>query len=188
MNAKTVTLETAIELIKQGGVGVMPSDTVYGLVADASNEAAVVRMYSLKDRDHKPGTLIAASTVQLENLGVPKTEIQKVEKWWPNSLSAVLTMKGNEYLHQGVGDLAMRIVKDQAIHDLLLQTGPLITTSANLPTQPGATTIAEAIAYFGDSVDFYVDGGTRNHFLPSTIIKPIDDKIVILRQGDIRIS
>lgn len=188
MNAKIVIIDQAIELIKNGSVGVMPTDTVYGLVADARNEAAVTRMYSLKNRERKPGTLIAASTDQLISLGVPQEQIDKVAEWWPNSLSAVLIMNGNEYLHQGVGDIAMRVVKDETICAVLQQTGPLITSSANLPAQPGATTLDEAINYFGDSVDFYVDGGVRDHFLPSTIIKPIGDEITILRQGDITIS
>lgn len=188
MNEKIVTIDQAVELIKNGAVGVMPSDTVYGLVADAHNPVAVARMYSLKDRDRKPGTLVAASTDQLVGLGVPQDQIDKVAKWWPNPLSAVLPMNGNDYLHQGVGDIAMRVVKDEVIRAILLQTGPLITTSANLPAQPGAVTIAEAIAYFGDNVDFYVDGGVRDYFKPSTIIKPVGDEITILRQGDITIS
>lgn len=187
MTQKIVTLSTAIELLKNGGVGVMPSDTVYGLVAHAFNEAAVTRMYALKSRERKPGTLIASSTDQLESLGVPKKELEKVAKWWPNPLSAVLIMNGNEYLHQGVGDIAMRVVKDDTIRSLLEQTGPLITSSANLPGEPNATTITEAIAYFSDSVDFYVDGGVRDNFLPSTIIKPSKDGIAILRQGDVHI-
>ena len=65
------------------------------------------------------------------------------------------------------------------------QTGPLITSSANQPGESPATTIQEAINYFGDSVDFYVDGGEIKDVLPSTIIRPSANGLEILRQGSI---
>jgi L-threonylcarbamoyladenylate synthase len=185
MNNLLLTREQATDALNSGKIGIMPTDTVYGLVARADNEQAVARAYALKDRERKPGTLIAASIEQLVNLGVPQEEIAKVAKWWPNPLSAVLIMNGREYLHQGVGDIAMRVVSDPAIIEILNNTGPLITSSANLPGQPGATSLAEAYAYFGHAVDFYVDGGTIASTQPSTIVKPVGDEIVVLRQGDI---
>jgi len=182
-----VTLDQAATLIQDGAVGVLPTDTVYGLVARASDEVAARRFYALKSREKKPGTLIAANTNQLLALGVPQAEIDKVAGYWPNPLSAVLTVNGYGYLHQGVGTLAMRVVANPDIRTLLEQTGPLITSSANQPGQPPATTIEEAIAYFGDSVDFYVDGGTVVAE-PSTIIRPTATGIEILRQGSIFID
>lgn len=181
---KLVNLETVATNLNNGEVGVMPTDTVYGLVARAADESAVTRMYALKNRDQKPGTLIAANTDQLLILGVPQEEIDKVARYWPNPLSAVLTINGNNYLHQEVATLAMRVVADPQIRELLEQTGPLITSSANQPGQPPATNIDEAITYFGDNVDFYVDGG-KIIAEPSTIIRPSTDGIEILRQGSI---
>lgn len=166
----------------------MPTDTVYGLVARAQDETAVMRLYALKNREQKPGTLIAASTNQLVALGVPQAAIDKVKQWWPNPLSAVLPIKGNEYLHQNVSTLAMRVVADPKISALLEKTGPLLTTSANQPGEPHATNIDEAVAYFGDSVDFYVDGGTIKDTAPSTIIRPAADGIEVLRQGGISVE
>jgi L-threonylcarbamoyladenylate synthase len=179
--------EQAISILMEGGVGVMPSDTVYGLVARAHDPQAVTRMYALKDRDHKPGTIIAASVEQLIELGVSRSNIDKVSQWWPNPLSAVLDMNGNDYLHQGVGDIAMRVVSDLVLQTLLQKTGPLLTSSANLPGQPESKTIAQAYDYFKEAVDFYIDGGVIADALPSTIIRPDADGITILRQGSIRI-
>jgi len=180
-----VTFEEAARLLAKGAVGVMPTDTVYGLVAQADNESAVQRFYALKNREQKPGTLIAANTAQLLALGVPQSEIDQVAKWWPNQLSAVLTVNGREYLHQGVGTLAMRVVAHPKIRELLEQTDPLITSSANQPGQPPATNLDEAAAYFGDTIDFYVDGGVIADALPSTIIRPTATGIEILRQGSV---
>lgn len=183
-----VSVSHAAALLQSGAVGIMPTDTVYGLLTIASGPASVKRFYSLKQREQKPGTLIAANTKQLLALGVDQDEINKVEKWWPNPLSAVLSVHGSDYLHQGVGTLAMRVVANNEIRTLLEQTGPLITSSANQPGEPPATTIQEAISYFGDSVDFYVDGGEIKGALPSTIVRPTGNGIEILRQGSITLN
>jgi len=180
----SISQDAAIALLQSGAVGILPTDTVYGLVTLATNETAVERFYALKSREQKPGTLIAANTNQLLALGVAADEIEKVRHYWPNPLSAVLTIRGQDYLTQGVGTLAMRVVADEKIRQLLKKTGPLITSSANQPGEPPATTIQEAIAYFGDSVDFYVDGGTVVAE-PSTIIRPTATGVEILRQGSV---
>ncbi|MDB5177217.1 MAG: hypothetical protein JWN75_885 [Candidatus Saccharibacteria bacterium] len=180
-----VSPEEATELLANGAVGILPTDTVYGLVTSAHNEKSVERFYALKSRDQKPGTLIAASIDQLLAIGALQSEIDKISHYWPNPISAVLTVSGHNYLHQSVGTLAMRVVSDPVIRDMLLKTGPLITSSANQPGQPPATTISEAIAYFGDNVDFYVDGGIIKDVLPSAIIRPTENGVEILRQGSI---
>ena len=187
MNSKKVPIDIAIELLKQGGVGVMPTDTVYGLVARASDPKAVARLYSLKERDHKPGTVIAASTDQLIALGVPKSHIDKVKKWWPNPLSVETPLESNlNYLHQDTGRQGFRVVADEGVRRILEQTGPLVTSSANHPGKPGSVTIQEAMDYFDDRVDFYVDGGNLTGRAPSTIIKITDTgEIKIIRQGAI---
>jgi tRNA threonylcarbamoyl adenosine modification protein (Sua5/YciO/YrdC/YwlC family) len=177
------SLQSAAALIVSGLIGVLPTDTVYGVVAQASDPAAVAKLYALKHRESKPGTLIAANVAQLLALGVDAAELKQVEEWWPGPVSAVLAMRGNAYLHQNVGDIAMRVAANPAVVQLLELTGPLLTSSANLPSQPPATTIAEAYAYFGDAVDFYVDGGTIANTLPSTIIRPAASGIEVLRQG-----
>jgi L-threonylcarbamoyladenylate synthase len=190
MDTEIVFLDYAIELLKKGGVGVMPTDTVYGLVARAQDPIAVARMYALKDRDHKPGTVIAASVEQLADLGVPKDHLDKVSKWWPNPLSVETPLGANlSYLHQDTGRQGFRVVADETVRKVLEQTGPLVTSSANHPGKPGSVTVQEAVDYFGDRVDFYVDGGDLTGRAPSTIIKINDDgSIEIIRDGAVKIS
>ena len=180
-----VSFDQAARLLLRGAVGVIPTDTVYGLVTSATDKRSVGRFYALKSREQKPGTLIATSVNQLLELGVPADEIDKVAQYWPNPLSAVLTVPNHSYLTQAVGTLAMRVVASDKIRGLLEQTGPLITSSANQPGMPPATTIHEAFDYFGGSVDFYVDGGQIKDVLPSTIIRPTAHGIEVLRQGGI---
>lgn len=180
--------EALIAALKRGAVGVAPTDTVYGLLADAKNEVAVARLYQLKHRKHKPGTLIAASVDQLVGLGLKRRYLTAVERFWPGAVSVIIpTGAALDYLRQGVPGLAVRITADVGLQKLLNRTGALLTTSAKLPGQSPANSVNEARAYFGASVDFYVDGGDLSGRLPSTVIRIIDDAIEIVRQGAVAI-
>lgn len=180
-------LDAAAKLQKPGAVGVIPTDTLYGLVARAADQAAVARLYKLKEREHKPGTIIAADIDQLVALGIKRRYLTAVQQFWPGAVS-VETPHQIAYLNQGTGRQALRIPANQELHDLLLKTGPLQTTSVNLPGEPPANSVAEARAYFGDSVDFYVDGGDLSDNKPSTIIRIIDDAIEVIREGAVKID
>lgn len=181
--------KVATELLKPGMVGVIPTDTVYGLAARASDVQAVTRLYELKRREHKPGTLVAASIDQLVQLGIKARYLKAVESFWPNSISIIIPCGPElDYLSQEKRSLAVRIPKDSALLTLLEQTGPLITSSANQPGEPAALTVDEAKNYFGDSVDFYEDGGDLSGRKPSTIIRMVDDAVEVIRQGAVEIN
>jgi len=184
----TQTIEEAAAILRRGGVGILPTDTVYGIVARAADQGAVARLYALKRRERKPGTVIAASIEQLLDLGVNARHLQRVSQWWPGSLS-VETPLGPDlsYLHQGTGRQGFRVVADERVRRLLEVTGPLVTSSANQPGEAVAVTVDEAQGYFGDAVDFYVDGGDRAASQPSTLIRVTDAGIEIIRPGAVRI-
>lgn len=171
-------------LLGQGAVGVIPTDTIYGLVARTTDPIAVARLYALKHREKKPGTVIAANVDQLSKLGVDGDSLKRASLYWPNPISIILKPgESFSYIHQEVGDSPFRVVSDSDLRLLLLQTGALITTSANLPGELPARTVKEAVDYFGDKVDFYVDGGDRFDRQPSTIVRLTDDGLEIIRQG-----
>lgn len=174
------------KLLKPGAVGVIPTDTVYGVVARAVDEAAVARLYKLKQREHKPGTIIAASIDQLVELGIKRRYLKAVEQFWPGAVSVEIP-HSITYLNQGTGRQAFRIPDDVELLKLLEQTGPLQTTSANQPGEPPATTVGEAQKYFGEQVDFYDNGGDLSDRQPSTIIKIVDDAIEVIREGAVKI-
>ncbi|HEY1835709.1 MAG TPA: L-threonylcarbamoyladenylate synthase [Candidatus Saccharimonadales bacterium] len=180
--------EPLVAAIKNGAVGVLPTDTIYGLAAVAGNTLAVSRLYALKSREHKPGTVIAASIDQLVDLGIKRRYLKAVEQFWPGAVSVIIpTGDELDYLRQGVPGLAIRIPADETLRRLLEQTGPLLTSSANQPGEPPANNIAEAQKYFGGQVDFYVDGDDLSGRPPSTIIRIVDDAIEVLRQGAVKI-
>jgi L-threonylcarbamoyladenylate synthase len=183
--------DSVIQQLRQtGSIGVIPTDTVYGVVACAADQSAVARLYELKKREQKPGTLIAASIEQLEQLGLKHRYLKAVEQFWPGAVSVVIPAADPalKYLHQGKMSLAVRIPDQPELQELLQQTGPLLTSSANQPGEPTSTTVDQAKKYFGDKVDFYIDGGDLSHHKPSTIIRIIDDAIEVIRPGAVDID
>jgi L-threonylcarbamoyladenylate synthase len=179
----TINDNNLIKEIAKGVVGVLPTDTVYGLVASARNPRAVERLYKLKQRENKPGTVIAASCEQLIQLGVEQKYVDNAKAFWPNQISIILPVDPKlDYLSQGVGSIAFRVVADIALRTLLEKTGPLLTSSANDPGDPPATTIQMAKDYFHDKVAYYVDGGKKSDN-PSTIIQIHDAGVTVIRQG-----
>ncbi len=177
--------DIATRLKRPGAVGVIPTDTLYGLVARAADEAAVTRLYNLKHRERKPGTVIAADIDQLQSLGIKRRYLKAVEQFWPGPISVVIPVSdpGLEYLHCSKQSLAVRLPEPPSLKAILKQTGPLLTSSANLPGQPPAQNLAEAKAYFDNNIDFYEDGGDLSGRQPSTVIQIVDDAIEVLRQG-----
>jgi L-threonylcarbamoyladenylate synthase len=175
--------------VRGGGVGVIPTDTVYGLVCSAANKEAVRRVFIVKNRANQPGTILAASIEQLAELGIKQRYLKAVEQYWPNPLSIIIPC-GPElgYLHMGKDSLAVRIPANDELIAMLSKTGPLVTTSANTPGATVASSVAEAEAYFGEKVDFYVDGGELGQQPPSTIIRIVDDAVEVLRQGAVQID
>lgn len=181
--------DVATILNQPGTIAVIPTDTVYGVVARASDKAAVARLYALKDRHQKPGTLIAASIDQFVELGIPRRYLTAVEQFWPGAVSVVIPCGPElDYLELGQHSLAIRIPDNAALVALLQQTGPLLTSSANIPGQPTANTVAEAQKYFGNKIDYYKDDGDLSGHVPSTVIRMVDDAVEILREGAVSID
>ncbi len=181
----SVTDPELIDLLRRGAIGVLPTDTVYGLVAPARDKSAVSRMYAVKERPSQPGTTIGASIGQFEQLGFPYTPLAAANHYWPAPLSVVIDAAHvPAYLKVDRESLPVRIPDAPELLDLLSKVGALMTTSANHPGVPTATTIQAAIDYFGDTVDFYVDAGDLGDRPPSTIIGfDADGQITIYRDG-----
>lgn len=189
LEINTLDDKKLVEVIRAGAVGVLPTDTVYGLVCSAADEAAAMRLYGLKTREQRPGTVIAASIDQLVELGIPARYLKPVSSYWPNPISIRVPSSKPELYYLDYGkNIAVRIPADDALRAFLEKTGPLLTSSANITGKPSATTIAEAKAYFDGHVDFYVDGGDLSGRQPSTVMRVVDDAVEVLREGAVKIN
>jgi L-threonylcarbamoyladenylate synthase len=176
-----------IDVLKSGGVGVIPTDTLYGIVASTSNPEAVERVYAIRNRDAgKACIILIADIPELEKFSIELSSKERdwLEAVWPGQVSIMLPCMNEQlqYLTRGTGHLVFRMPDDEVLRTLLRETGPLIAPSANLEGQAPAETIDEAKEYFGDSVDFYIDGGVLRG-APSTIVKLENDHVTMLRSG-----
>jgi L-threonylcarbamoyladenylate synthase len=178
--------EKIVKILKEGGIGVLPTDTIYGLVGSALNKKTVERIYKVRKRERKKPFIILISDPQdLKIFGIKLKPFQKnlIKKFWPGPYSLIFDCKSKkfEYLHRGKRSLAFRVPKPKWLRKLLRKVGPLVAPSANLAGMPYAKTIKEAKKYFNESVDFYLDLGTINK-KPSTIVDVRRRKIELLRK------
>lgn len=176
-----------IDVLRGGGIAVILTDTVYGIVCRADNKQAVERLYELKDRQNNPGPVIASSIDQLVDLGIKRRYLTAVSQFWPGRISIEIP-HDLSYLNQNTGRQAFRVVDDKDLIKILDKTGPLLTSSANLPAQPTANNIKEAKKYFNGKIDFYLDGGEVKDSKPSTLIRIVDDAVEVVRQGAVKID
>lgn len=175
-------------LLKNGAVGLMPSDTIYGLSGRALDQKTVERIYELKGRDqNKPFIVLISDLKMLDSLNVRYNKVITDRGYWPGPLTVIFPApQAPDWLHIGTKTLAIRLPDNKQLLKLINQTGPLISTSANLQSQEPLTSASEAKAIFGERLDFYVDVGVRKS-LPSTITKIENGKLKVVRQGFIKI-
>jgi L-threonylcarbamoyladenylate synthase len=163
MATNYTTWDEAGGRLLQGEVGVLATDTLYGLVGLALRPEVVERVYALRRRElHKPLIVLIGDMADLGRLQIQLDDRAKevLETVWPGPVSVVVPLMSTElaYLHRGTQSLAVRLPKKTELRRLLQQTGPLVAPSANLAGKPPAESVDEAWAYFGDEV-MYVDDG-----------------------------
>jgi L-threonylcarbamoyladenylate synthase len=148
----------------RGELVVLPTDTVYGVAADAFNPDAVQRLLTAKGRTRQaPPPVLIPGIPTLDALAaeVPETVRALVEKFWPGGLTVILPARDS--LEWDLGDthgtVALRMPDNTIALEILSETGPLAVSSANLTGSPAARTAQEAQAMLGDSVSVYLDGG-----------------------------
>lgn len=183
-------LDAAHAALDSGELVVLPTDTVYGLAADAFSAEAVQRLLDAKGRTRQmpPPVLVGAPTT-LEALAaeVPPWLRTMTQELWPGPLTVIcrqqpsLTWDLGETHHT----VAVRMPDDPIALALLKRTGPLAVSSANLTGQDAATTIDEAERMLGDAVSVYLDGGTSPGGTASTILDVTSPSPRILRAGPV---
>lgn len=184
--------DRAIGILKDGGVVVMPTDTIYGIVASALLSEAVEKVFAVRERDpHKPMIILIADEADLERFSIVRSRDMRafLSSVWPGAVSVVLPVASDhlEYVHRGSRTLAFRLPADRNLRSFLRTSGPLIAPSANIAGQPPATTIDEARTYFGNTVDLYVDGGKKEG-APSTLVQWTPEAVTLLRQGSVMLD
>jgi tRNA threonylcarbamoyl adenosine modification protein (Sua5/YciO/YrdC/YwlC family) len=176
--------------ISRGELVVMPTDTVYGIAADAFNAGAVQALLDAKGRDRSsPPPVLVGSMAALDALAesVPDAVATLTAAFWPGALTIVLPAQPSLAWDLGDtnGTVALRMPDQPIALELLADTGPLAVSSANRTGRPPATTAQQALEELGESVSVYLDAGATPGATPSTIVDATGDALRILREGAI---
>ncbi|MEV4107281.1 L-threonylcarbamoyladenylate synthase [Nonomuraea sp. NPDC049695] len=183
----------AASAVRRGDLVVLPTDTVYGIGADAFTPSAVTALLDAKGRGREmpPPVLVGtvrAATALIDDLGPYGQDL--IDAFWPGPLT--LICKANRALSWDLGETKGTVAVRMPLHpvalDLLKETGPMAVSSANRSGAPAATTADEAEEQLGDSVDVYLDGGKTTDNTPSTILDLTTAVPRLLRRGAIPVE
>jgi L-threonylcarbamoyladenylate synthase len=183
------TLQEAVRLLRNGGVIAYPTETFYGLGADAGNETAVRRIFSVKGRDFRnPVPLIIGEERILPHYAaeIPKAATPLIKALWPGPLTLIFraAARVNRLLTGGTGKIGLRLSSHTVAASLARSLdGALTSTSANVSGEAECSSAAEVIDRIGDRIDLIVDGGATAGKAASTIVDVTVDPPVILREG-----
>ena len=181
-------IEAASLAIQRGDLVVLPTDTVYGVAADAFDPAAVRSLLAAKGRGREmppPVLVSAASTIDALAVNIPDYARALVDAFWPGPLTLVCHQQSS--LQWDLGDtrgtVAVRMPDHEIARELLERTGPLAVSSANRTGMPAATDADQAMEMIGEEVAVIVDGGTSPGGAASTIVDATGPQGRILRRG-----
>lgn len=186
-------LRAAQVALEEGKLVVLPTDTVYGLAADAFSPRAVQNLLDAKGRgrDMPPPVLVGSpTTLDALAIDIPSWLRTMVESLWPGPLTVICRQQAS--LSMDLGDthntIAIRMPDDRRALALLKVTGPLAVSSANTTGQPAAQTVDQAEEMLGGRVAVYLDGGPSSSGTPSTILDTTSSTPRVLRQGAIALD
>lgn len=185
-----MAIEEAMTVLLNGGIVAFPTDTVYGIGADATNPAAVKRLYEIKQRSPDK-----AIPVLIHNLKILESMVRTIppaiepilDALWPGSITVVFQKHLHTLRAVSSGEtLGVRIPNNMISLGLIsMVCRPIATTSANISGQTPATTAQQVKDYFGDQIDLIIDGGPTPGVAVSTVLSAITEPFEILREGDV---
>lgn len=186
-------LEAAAAAAAAGELVVMPTDTVYGIGADAFNAEAVRALLAAKGRGpDMPVPVLVGSWKTIDGLviAVPPVATRLIEAFWPGGLSLVVEHAPSLTwdLGEAKGTVMVRMPLHPVALDLLRSVGPMAVSSANRSGQPPAVTATDAQQQLGDQVTVYLDGGPAPVGVASTVIDVTGEIPVVLRQGAVSLD
>lgn len=158
LDLSVVNTKEVIDTLLAGGIVVIRTDTIYGIIARASDEQAVEKVYKVKQRDPDKQSIVLIADAKSVPAHAELIEFYTEAEKLPTSV-VVPASDEPEWILRGGDSVAYRIVRNKLLKEIIEKVGPVIAPSANPESKPPARNIAEAKKYFGNSVNLYVDGG-----------------------------
>ena len=177
-----------VNILNNEGIAVIPTDTVYGLVGDATNEKVIKNIFLIKQREYTKPLLILISNFDMLKKyvkNISPLELEIINKFLPGPLTIIFQNKKNlsDVLTANKSEIAIRMPNDERLLDLINKLDkPIIATSANIAHEKTITSIDLLEDNIKNNVDYIYDGGFLEDN-PSAIIKVIDNKVIIVRDG-----
>ena len=200
-------IKQAADILKNGGVVVYPTETVYGIGCDPLNADACERVHHIKKRNHvKPMLLLSYSLGQVEEISGPLSEIplKLAKKFWPGPLTMIikpqtLLFKEKKKIFKHItgfseeldttNSVAFRVTSHPVAASLIKEFGyPIISTSANITGQSPLITYEKAFSIFGNIVDIVIGTDEQLTGKPSTVVDLTSDSLLMVREGSITLS
>lgn len=189
-------IEEIAEGILSGKSAVFPTETVYGIGANALVNKACENVFEIKGRpNNKPLIILISNLDMLNGIIAPMNEVENklIEKFWPGPLTIVLDKskdcKISEVVTAGKPNIGVRMTSGEIASLIIKKAGvPIVAPSANLSGKPTGTKIDNIIEKFGDKVDYILDCGDIESDVTSTVVEVKDDIICVLRQGKIGVE
>ena len=179
----------AIDVLENGGVVALPTDTVYGIAVKLTTEGGIERLFHVKRRPPEKGiALLLESAEQAAAIGVPNSDSRRLaETFWPGPLTLVLARRPDvelpEVLTGGLPTVGVRVPDHACPRALAAALGPLPTTSANVSAGPESLDVDMVVAQLGNRVDLILDGGRTPGGGASTVVDCTTSPPVVLREG-----
>ena len=182
-------LEAAASVLAQGGIAAIPTDTVYGFAASIHDEAAIARLYRIKERSQNKSIAVLLGDPEQAELAAedfPEKARRLAAAYWPGALTIIIRKKAGLPANLTSNSLVgLRIPDHDFTRSLIRAAGPLAVTSANISGEPPARSVSEFIHELGDRLDIIIDGGPCSGGVPSSVINCETEPAVILREGAI---
>lgn len=184
-------LEQCVDTIKNDGIIIFPTETVYGIGANAISKKAVEKIYQIKQRPlNKAINIMVANTQEIEKYAIIQNDIEKkiIQNFMPGPITIILNKKPiiTDIVTAGNTKIGIRIPQNEIALEILKQCElPIAAPSANISGEESGINIEGIKDDFDGKVDIFIDGGKSKLAQSSTIVEVIDNKIVIHRQGTI---
>jgi len=196
--ASPQSIERAADIVRRGGLVAFPTETVYGLGADAFNETAVRRIYTVKGRPALNPLIVHVARIDdIERVATVAGEssltrrLEKLARLWPGPLSVLLPRNPTlpDQTTAGLPSVAVRIPSHAVALELISRAGtPLAAPSANVSTYISPTTASHVATGLGDSIDLIIDGGPCEVGVESTIVSLVHPAPTVLRHGGVTLE
>lgn len=183
-------MNKVVDIIDNGGLVIMPTDTIYGIVGDATNEKTIKRVFELKKRDGSKAMLMLVSDIDMLKEyvdDISEEETKLIEEFWPGPLTIIFKKKNvSDLLTGGLDTVGIRCPNDERLLSIIKELNrPILSTSVNVSGGLQATSIDVIDEAIINNVDYVIDDGECNK-VASTIVIVKNKNVNVLREGEIK--